>query len=120
MKLDDEIDELVKQIPFIPDVEDIENWFNEDLVFLERDCLRELLNRNITKDNIHDYIRHEQITPPVQSLYMKGWGLLQPSIINSPFGQEKSGINLVKKERSFVNRKEGFDYQTRTYSPFEF
>ena len=90
-----EIEFLKQQIPERPPSKIIEKHLIGELRAMEMKCLSEIINANVDHDKMDDLIRHEPISDIVRGLLIQGWGLLQPSSINGPFGSEKTGFDRV-------------------------
>ena len=90
--LEEEIRELIKQIPWTVDSAIIEDWLREEIAEMECICLSEFLSKPIDRDDIRTHIPHDFGDPRVCGLLVDSWGFLQPTFQLGPLGREGTGL----------------------------
>ncbi len=94
--LEQEISELLKQIPWIVDSAIIEDWLAEEIAEMECVCLSEFLSRPIERDQIGEHILQDFGDPRVRGILVDSWGLLQPTSQKGPLGREGTGLRTAR------------------------
>lgn len=96
--LEDEIKQLLAQIPRPPDGDRIGRWYEEELGNLELGILGDLAGTQVTRETAGRYLTRSFGDRRVLSLLIDSWGFLQPATQRGPLGPEGTGLRRARAD----------------------
>ncbi|HYX25220.1 MAG TPA: hypothetical protein VFC23_13785 [Thermoanaerobaculia bacterium] len=96
--LQNEVDQLLEQIPKPVSAWKIQEWLRDEIGMMELTCLSDFVGKEVDRETAGRLLARKFGDDRVFGLLIDSWGALQPTAQRGPFGNESTGLGKARNK----------------------